>query len=75
MLNVCSSDKSRGFGFVEYYHDEDAYDAIDNMDSSELFGRTIHCKYAKPNSKGQAGKAVWATEEYLQSSMEDNSSN
>lgn len=65
-LNI---DKSRGFGFVEFELDEDAAEAIDNMDGAELFGKVLKCDRARPpTTSGQAGKALWNTEEFLKSS-------
>ncbi|CCI39280.1 hypothetical protein ABG067_000468 [Albugo candida] len=52
---------SRGFGFVEYEEEDDAIDAIDNMDESELFGQTLRVCVAKAN-RAELGseKPVWA---------------
>ncbi|KAJ2412385.1 hypothetical protein GGF41_006143, partial [Coemansia sp. RSA 2531] len=36
-----SSNKHRGFGFIEFEEEGDALEAIDNMQDAELFGRTI----------------------------------
>ncbi|GMG14109.1 unnamed protein product [Aspergillus oryzae] len=36
-----SNELQRGFGYVEFEVPEDAKEAIDNMDGSELYGRTI----------------------------------
>ena len=36
-----STDNHRGFGYVEFEVPQDAKEAIDNMDQSELFGRII----------------------------------
>jgi peptidyl-prolyl isomerase E (cyclophilin E) len=61
------SGKSRGFGFIEFIEEEDAKDAIDNMDESELYGRTIRVKFStkKPPSQLLDPKqAVWADESY-----------
>ena len=57
---------------MEFQLEEDAVEAIDNMDGSELFGRTLKVNLAKPSAtKGQVGKALWATEEYLQKSLNE----
>src|SRR6195952_5193877 len=58
-----STDPHRGFGYVEFEQAEDAKEAIDNMDQSELFGRVIKVAPAKPQkdqSEGLGSKtAVW----------------
>lgn len=58
--------KHRGFAFVEFELSEDAAAAIDNMNDSELFGRTVRCNFARPpkaNEKSQ--RPVWADDEWL----------
>ena len=45
---VPNSDKHRGFAFVEFELAEDAAAAIDNMNESELCGRTLRVNLAKP---------------------------
>ena len=35
------TEQNRGFGFVEYEHMDDANAAVDNLDDSEMFGRTV----------------------------------
>ncbi|CAG09903.1 unnamed protein product, partial [Tetraodon nigroviridis] len=42
------TEKHRGFAFIEFELAEDAAAAIDNMNESELFGRTIRVNIAKP---------------------------
>ena len=42
-----NKDPHRGFGYVEFESTDDAKEAIDNMDQSELFGRTIRVNVAK----------------------------
>ena len=58
-----SKDPHRGFGYVEFSLAEDAREAIDNMDQSELFGRVIKCNQAKPQKDINEGlgsrTAVW----------------
>jgi RNA recognition motif-containing protein len=58
-----STDPHRGFGYVEFESPEDAKEAIDNMDQSELFGRVIRVAQAKPQkdqSEGLGSKtAIW----------------
>lgn len=43
-----STQKHKGFAFIEFQLPEDAADAIDNMDNGELLGRTIRVNIAKP---------------------------
>ncbi len=42
------SDRSRGFGFVEFENDEEAQRAIDEGDGQELDGRTIKVNESRP---------------------------
>ncbi|GAM87771.1 hypothetical protein ANO11243_057990 [Dothideomycetidae sp. 11243] len=66
-----STDPHRGFGYVEFESADDAREALDNMDQSELFGRVIHVKVAKEKKTGEAAEglgsktAVWEQEGYL----------
>ena len=56
-------DPHRGFGYVEFETVEDAKEAIDNMDQSELFGRVIKVNVAKERKAAGEGlgskTAVW----------------
>jgi RNA recognition motif-containing protein len=58
-----STELHRGFGYVEFEEPEDAKEAIDNMDQSELYGKVIKVSAAKPTKggEGQLGSktAVW----------------
>lgn len=59
--------KHRGFAFIEYEVAEDAAAAIDNMNDSELCGRTIRVNLAKPvRVKEGSIKPVWADDDWLQ---------
>lgn len=61
-----STQKHKGFAFIEFQLPEDAADAIDNMDNGEILGRTIRVNLAKPNRyRESANKPVWADDEYL----------
>ena len=45
--------KSKGFGFVEMPNDDEAYEAINDLNESEIDGRTIVVKKARPkNDRG-----------------------
>ncbi|XP_037268281.2 peptidylprolyl isomerase cyclophilin-33 [Rhipicephalus microplus] len=60
------TEKHRGFAFVEFESAEDAAAAIDNMNDSELFGRTIRVNIAKPMKiKEGSTKAVWSEDSWL----------
>ena len=59
-----STDLHRGFGYVEFEDAEDAKEAINNMDLSELYGRVIKVDMAKPERKNESGglgskTAIW----------------
>jgi len=61
------SEKHRGFAFIEFESAEDAAAAIDNMNDSEMFGRTIRVNIAKPQKiKEGSSKPVWAEDTWLQ---------
>ncbi|KAE9963485.1 hypothetical protein BLS_002510 [Venturia inaequalis] len=64
-----SNDPHRGFGYVEFEQAEDAKEAMDNMDQSELFGRVIKVAPAKPQKDSTEGlgskTAVWQQEGWL----------
>ncbi|XP_064456104.1 peptidyl-prolyl cis-trans isomerase E-like [Ornithodoros turicata] len=60
------TEKHRGFAFVEFEQAEDAAAAIDNMNDSELFGRTIRVNVAKPMKiKEGSTRPVWADDSWL----------
>lgn len=58
-----STDNHRGFGYVEFEVPQDAKEAIDNMDQSELYGRIIKVAAAKPQRDANEGlgskTAIW----------------
>ena len=58
-----STDLHRGFGYVEFELPQDAKEAIDNMDGSELYGRIIKVAAAKPQKDSNEGlgskTAIW----------------
>lgn len=62
------SEKHRGFAFIEFENAEDAAAAaIDNMNDSELFGRTIRVNLAKPQRiKEGSTRPVWSEDTWLQ---------
>ncbi|XP_061192742.1 peptidyl-prolyl cis-trans isomerase E-like [Saccostrea echinata] len=61
------TEKHRGFAFVEFELAEDAAAAIDNMNDSEMFGRTLRVNMAKPmRIKEGSSRAVWSEDTWLQ---------
>jgi peptidyl-prolyl isomerase E (cyclophilin E) len=59
----------KGFGFVEFEDADDAAEALDNMDGSELHGKTLHVSLAQPSQVSNATRdnaAVWSTDEWFQ---------
>mmetsp|Transcript_7663 Transcript_7663/g.34044 ORF Transcript_7663/g.34044 Transcript_7663/m.34044 type:complete len:136 (-) Transcript_7663:2559-2966(-) len=66
------SQKTRGFGFVQFESVEDAAAAVDNMNDSEVYGRRIRVNYARPLPKAGHGKAVWdATDDWLRDQQKE----
>lgn len=62
-----SSQKHRGFAFVEFESAEDAQEAIDNMNDAEICGKTIRVNIAKPiKAKEESTRAVWSDDLWLQ---------
>ncbi|KAJ7304447.1 hypothetical protein JRQ81_012008 [Phrynocephalus forsythii] len=60
------TEKHRGFAFIEFELAEDAAAAIDNMNESELFGRTIRVNLAKPmRIKEGSSRPVWSDDDWL----------
>uniref|UniRef100_A0A672LCD9 Peptidyl-prolyl cis-trans isomerase n=1 Tax=Sinocyclocheilus grahami TaxID=75366 RepID=A0A672LCD9_SINGR len=60
------TEKHRGFAFLEFELAEVAAAAIDNMNESELFGRTIRVNIAKPmRIKEGSSRPVWSEEDWL----------
>jgi len=58
--------KHRGFAFIEFQSREDAEAAIDNMNESEIFGRTVKCNFAKAMQLKQGqSKAIWTEDSWL----------
>mmetsp|Transcript_44536 Transcript_44536/g.172705 ORF Transcript_44536/g.172705 Transcript_44536/m.172705 type:complete len:92 (+) Transcript_44536:99-374(+) len=49
------SGRSRGFGFVTFDNDEDADNAVENMDGQELDGRRIRVNEAMDRGSGGGG--------------------
>lgn len=50
------SGRSRGFGFVEFESNDDAQNAISEMNGTELDGRSITVNEARPMEEGGARK-------------------
>ncbi|CAG7786062.1 unnamed protein product [Allacma fusca] len=60
------SQRHRGFAFVEFESNEDAAAAIDNMNDSELFGRTIRVNLARPMKvRDFTTRPIWAEDSWL----------
>lgn len=47
--------RSKGFGFVEMDNDDEAYAAIEALNETELDGRTIVVKKARPRTENRGG--------------------
>lgn len=62
--NSNATEPHRGFAYVEFEDADDAKEAMDNMDQSELFGRVIKVTPAKAPKSADEGlgskTAVWA---------------
>ena len=47
--------RSRGFGFVEMSNDEEAKKALEGVNATEMLGRRINAREARPREEGNAG--------------------
>lgn len=69
MVNIpknYETEDHRGFGFVEFEQKEDAAEAIDNLNESEMFGKTIKVCIARPQQiKEGWGRPVWSDDNWL----------
>ncbi|KAJ4412556.1 hypothetical protein N0V82_008733 [Gnomoniopsis sp. IMI 355080] len=67
--NSNTTEPHRGFAYVEFEDADDAKEAMDNMDQSELFGRVIKVTAAKAPKSADEGlgskKALWEQESWL----------
>ncbi len=62
-----ATQKHRGFAFIEFESADDAMNAIDNMNDSEIFGKTIRVNIAKPiKLKEGSARPVWSEDAWLQ---------
>ena len=50
------TNKSRGFGFVEFVNPEDAANAQKEMDGQEIMGRAVKVDFAKENPERLAAR-------------------
>ncbi|KAJ1816951.1 hypothetical protein LPJ60_005086 [Coemansia sp. RSA 2675] len=53
-----SSNKHRGFGFVEFENEKHASEATFNMNDAELFGRTIVVRQARPGALSKSNNGT-----------------
>ncbi len=51
--------RSRGFGFVEMDNDDEARQAIEALNGSELHNRTIVVKKAEPRKEKNQSRSRW----------------
>jgi cold-inducible RNA-binding protein len=50
-----STNRSKGFGFVEMSDDEEAKAAINGLNGKEMDGRTLNVSEARPRAEGPRG--------------------
>jgi len=67
-------DHHRGYGFLEYEEEEDAAHALENMDGSELMGRTISVRVARSMMPQMTStkQAIWTSETFHHPTNEEN---
>jgi len=66
-----STNKPRGFGFVTFEEEDDAAEAMDNMHESELAGRVLNVRMAKPRAVNK-NRAVWSADEWMEKNLQVN---
>ncbi|KAK8107078.1 RNA recognition domain-containing protein [Apiospora kogelbergensis] len=64
-----ATEPHRGFAYIEYEDADDAKEAMDNMDQSEFFGKTLKVSAAKAPKSADEGlgskTALWQQESWL----------
>lgn len=70
-IDLVCDDKGvfKGFAFIYYEDDEDAEEAIFNVNDAEYFGRVLKAQRAKKQRAPQA-KPIWDAEEYNQANLD-----
>lgn len=56
-----TTQKHRGFAFVQFESPDDAADAVDNMDGAELYGRVLKVNVSKPSAM-KSNRPIWETD-------------
>ena len=71
-----TTNKPKGFGFIEFEEYEDAIHAIDNMNDSEFFGKVIHVTFAREKKPKEGSlKPLWEQEIYEKYKNDDINNN
>ena len=71
-----TTNKPKGYGFVEFEEYEDAIHAIDNMNDSEFFGKVIHVTFAREKKPNEGSlKPLWEQEIYEKYKNDDINNN
>eukprot|EP00455_Lapot_gusevi_P041635 TRINITY_DN4852_c0_g4_i1.p2 TRINITY_DN4852_c0_g4~~TRINITY_DN4852_c0_g4_i1.p2 ORF type:complete len:135 (-),score=54.36 TRINITY_DN4852_c0_g4_i1:92-457(-) len=66
-----NSKKHRGFGFVTFESDDDAREAMENLNDAELYGRVLKINIAKPLKLGEKSRAIWADRDEYEAKKAD----
>lgn len=61
--------RSRGFGFVEFINDSEADEAMQNMNGTEIDGRTVAVNIAEKREKPKAPDTGWRDLKSLRNSF------
>ncbi|CBZ53978.1 putative peptidyl-prolyl cis-trans isomerase E [Neospora caninum Liverpool] len=61
----------RGFGFIEFEEEDDAKEAMENMDNAELYGRTLRVNLSRSGgfAPGSRNKAIWSDDFFFRQEM------
>ncbi|OAF66969.1 hypothetical protein A3Q56_05290 [Intoshia linei] len=61
-----STQKHRGFAFVEFELPDDADDAVDNLHNGEYFGRILKVNLSKQKGVSQnSARPIWSTDDWM----------
>ena len=61
IIRYPDSGKSKGFGFIEMTNDDEADNAIQKLNGTDVLGRSIRVNVARPkkNEKDRSGRVVF----------------